>query len=134
MINFDDVTKENIKEHNSNQPEIPDHLWKILTIGGSESGKANSLLNLISQQPDIDKLYLSAKDPYTAKFQFLNNERESTGLKQLNDSKTFIEYSNDMDGIYKNLEEYNANKKRKILISFDHMIADMLNNKNLIQQ
>ena len=90
-------------------------------------------LSLEKQIPDIDKLYLSAKDPHKAKFQFLNNERKSTGLKQLNYSKTFIEYSNDMDGIYKNLEEYNANKKRKILISFDHMIADMLNNKNLIQ-
>ena len=56
---------------------------------------------------------------------------ESTGLKHLNDSKTVIEYSNDMDDIYKNIEEYNPNNKRKTLIIFDGMIADMLSNKTL---
>ena len=61
----------------------------------------------------------------------LINKRESTGLKCLNDSKAFIEYSNDMDNIYKNIEEYNPNKKRKILIVFDDMIAHMLSNKNV---
>ena len=55
MINFDDVTKENIKEHNPNWPEIPDHPYRILIIGGSGSRKANSLLNLINQQPNINK-------------------------------------------------------------------------------
>ena len=59
------------------------------------------------------------------------NKRESTGLKYLNDSKAFIEYSNDMDDIYKNIEECNPNKKQKILIVFDDMIADMLSNKKL---
>ena len=73
-------------------------------IGGSGSGKTNSLFNLINQQPDIDKIYLYAKDPYEAKYQLLINKRESTGLKYLNDSKAFIEYSNDMDDIYKNIE------------------------------
>ena len=61
-------------------------------------------------------------------------KRESTDLKHLNDSKVFIEYWNDMDGIYKNIEEYNRNKNRKILLPFDDMIADMLGNKNLIWQ
>ena len=61
----------------------------------------------------------------------LINKRDSTGFKYLNDSKAFIECSNDMDDIYKNIEEYNPNKKQKILIVFDDMIADMLNNKNL---
>ena len=61
----------------------------------------------------------------------LINKRERAGLKHLNDSKAFIEYSNDMDDIYKNIEEYNPNKKRKILIVFDDMIADMLSNKKL---
>ena len=67
------------------------------------------------------------KDPYEAKCQFLINKRESTGLKILKDSKAFIEYSNDMDDIYKNIEEYNPKKKKKckILIFFDDMIADM---------
>ena len=59
------------------------------------------------------------------------NKRESTGLKYLNDSITFIEYSNDMDDIYKNIEEYNSSKKRKILVVFDDMVADMLSNKKL---
>ena len=72
-----------------------------------------------------------AKDPYGANYQLLNNKRESIGIKHFNDSKAFIEYSNDMDDIYKNIEEYNPNKKRKILIVFDDMIADMLSNKKL---
>ena len=78
-----------------------------MIIGGSGSGKTNALLNLINHEPDIDKIYLYAKDPYEAKYQLLINKRESTGLKYLNDSKAFIEYSNDMDGIYQNFEEYN---------------------------
>ena len=67
MINFDHVTKENIKEHNPNWPNIPDHMNRILIIGGSGSRKANALFNLISQQPNNDKIYLYAKDPYKAK-------------------------------------------------------------------
>ena len=67
--------------------------------------KQNAFLTLISHKPDIDKIYLHAKDPYEAKYQLLINKRESTGLKYLNDSKDFIEYSNNMDNIYKNIEE-----------------------------
>ena len=118
MISFDDVTKQNIKEHNPNWPHFPDHPCRILIIEGSGSGKTNLLFNLINQQPDIEKSYLYAKDPYEAKYQFLINKRESTGLKHFNDSRNFIEYSNDIDGIYKNIEEYNRNKKHKILIVF----------------
>ena len=66
MINFDDVAKESIKEHNPNLPQNSDHPYKISIIGGSGSGKTNSLLNLIIHQPDIDKTYLNAKDPYEA--------------------------------------------------------------------
>ena len=62
------------------------------------------MFNLISQQPDIDKIYLYAKDPYEIKYKFLINKQKSAGLKHLNDSKAFMEYSNDMDGIYKNIE------------------------------
>ena len=62
-------------------------------------------------------------------YQFLINKRKNTGLRHFNDSRPFIEYSNDMDNIYKNIEEYNPNMKRKILIVFDDMIADMLSNK-----
>ena len=77
------------------------------------------------------KIYLYAKDPYKAKYQFLIHKKEGTGLKHFNDSKAFTEYSNDMNDIYKNIEDYNPNKKRKILIVSDDMIADMLSNKKL---
>ena len=129
IINFDDVTKESIKDHNPNLPQISDNSYSILVIGGSGSGKTNSLFNLINQQTNIDKMYSYTKDPYETKF--LIKKRESTNLKYFNDSKAFIEYSNDMDDIYKNIEEYNPNMKRKILIVFDDMIADMLSNKKL---
>ena len=98
-------------------------------MGNSGSGEKNSLFNLVNYQTDIDKIYLYAKDPYQAKYQFLISKQKSTGSKHLNDSKAFVEYSNDMDDIYKIIEEYNPNKKRKKLIVFDDMIADMLNNK-----
>ena len=111
MINFDDVTKENIKEHNQNWPQIPYHPCRISIIWGSGSGKINSSLNLRSQQPDIDKICLYAKNPYEAKYQFLINKWENAGVKQLNDSKAFIEYLNDMDEICVDIEEYNPNKK-----------------------
>ena len=65
---------------------------RISLVGGSGSGKANALLNLINHEPDIDKIYLYAKDPYEAKYQLLINKKESTGLNYLNDSKAFIEY------------------------------------------
>ena len=68
MINFDDATKENIKEFNPNWPQIPDHPYKLLIIRGPASGKTNSLFNLIKQQSDIDKIYLYAKDPYEINF------------------------------------------------------------------
>ena len=131
MFNFDYISKENIKEHNLKWPEIPNHPYRILIIGDSGSGKTNALLNLTDHKPDIDKIYLYAKDPYKAKYQLLTKKRESTGLKYLNDLKAFIEYSNDMDDIYKNIKEYNPNRKRKILIVFDDMISDMLSNKKL---
>ena len=89
------------------------------------------MLNLINNEPDIDNICLSAKDPSEAKYQLLTNKRKNTGLKYFNDSKDFIEYSFDTDDIYKNIEDYNPNKKRKTLIVFDNMIADMLSNKKL---
>ena len=131
MINFDDVIKEETKEYNPNWRQIPDHSYTILIMGDSGSGKTNSLFNLINQQPDIDKINLYAKDPYQAKYQFLIDKGKSTGLKYFHNSKAFIEYSNDMDNIYKNIEEYNSNKKHRVLIAFDDMIADMLSNKKL---
>ena len=117
------------KEHNPNWPEIPDHSYRTLIVGTSRSWKTNVLLNLIDHEPD--KNYLCAKDQYEAKYQLPIKKGRSAVLKYLNDLKAFIEYSNDMDGIYNIIEEYNPNKKRKILIVFDDVIADVLCNKRL---
>ena len=101
MINSDDYTNENKMNHNLKWPYIPDHPDRILLRGGSGSGKTNSLLKLINNQSDIDKIYLYAKDPYEAKYQYLINKRERVGLDHFNDPKAFIEYLNDMQCLQK---------------------------------
>ena len=111
-----------------NWPHIPDHSYRILIIRGSGSGKTNALLN---NQPDIDKICLYAKDPYETKYQHLINKFKKVGLAHFNDPKAFMEYSNDIQDVYKNIEDYNPNKKRKVLIVFHDMISDMINNKKL---
>ena len=95
------------------------------------SGKTTLLFNLIENQPDIDKIYLYAKNLYEAKYQYLINKREVVGINHFNDPKAFIDYSNDMHDVYKNIDEYNPDKENKILIVFDDMIADMIHNKKL---
>ena len=100
-------------------------------IGGSGSGKTNLLLNLIENQPDIDKIYLYAKDPYESKYQYLINKREGVGINHFNDPKAFIDYSNDMHNVYKNIGKYNLDKGIRILIVFDDMIVAMIHNKKL---
>ena len=72
-----------------------------------------------------------AKDIYEDKYQFLINKREKTGLRHFNDPKVFIKYSNDMRVIYRNSNNYNVNKENKMLIVFDDIITDMINNKKL---
>ena len=72
-----------------------------------------------------------AKDSYEAKYQYLINKREGVGIDHFNDPKAFIEYSNDMRDVYKNIDEYNPDKENKILIVFDNMIADTISNKKL---
>ena len=94
MINFDDIAKENTKEHNPNWPQILDQPYRILII-------LNSLFNVINQQLDIDKIHSYAKDPYEAKYQFLITKHEDVGTKHFNNSKAFIEYSNNMNDLYK---------------------------------
>ena len=89
------------------------------------------MLNLINNQPDIDKIYLYAKDPSEAKNQHLINKFEKVRLGHFNDPRAFVEYLNDMQDIYKKIENYNPNKKRKVLIVFDDMIANMINYKRL---
>ena len=75
MINFDNYTNENKPQHNLKLPYFPDRPYRILIVGGSGSGKTNTLLKLINNQPDIDKIYLYAKDPYEVKYQNLINKR-----------------------------------------------------------
>ena len=129
MINLDSIINENNEEHNEKWPYIPDHPYRILIIGGSGSGKTNTLLNLINEQKDIDKIYLYAKDLSEPKYEYLIKNRENAGIKHLNDSKAFIECSNTMNDIYENIDDYNPNRKRKILIIFDDMIIDVMTNK-----
>ena len=129
MINFDNYVGENRADHNRNWPYTPDHSYRILIIGGSR--KTHVLLNLINNQLDIDKIYLYAKDPYEVKYQYLINKHEKVGIDHLDDPKAFIEYSNDMRDVYKNINEYNPDKENKILIVFDDIIADMTSNKKL---
>ena len=90
MINFDEYVNENKIGHNKNWPYIPNHPYRILIVGGSGSGKTNVLLNLIEIQSDIDKIYLYAKDPYGAKYEYLINKRESVAINHFNDPKAFI--------------------------------------------
>ena len=108
----------------------------MLIIGGSGLEKPNALLNLISHQPDINKICLYAKGPYKAKYQFLINKSEKESLEHYNDPKAFIEYSNDikMQDVYKNIDEYNPGKERKALTVFDDMIADIIDNKKYLSE
>ena len=85
----------------------------------------NKCIIKFHKQSDIDKIC------FYAKYQYLINKREKVGLKHYDDPKAFTEYSNDMEDVYKNIEEYNPGKKRKVLIVFDDLIPDMINNKKL---
>ena len=113
MFNLDAITNENNKDHNKKWPD------RMLIIGPSGSGKTNALLNLIQQDNDslIDKIYLYAKDLSEPKYQFLINKCEDAGIKNLNDPSAFIEYSNTMDDVYNNTDNYNLRRKRKIPIT-----------------
>ena len=110
MTNFDGYTNENKTEHNPKWPYIPDHPQRVLIIESSGVGKIYALLNLIKNQPEIEKNYLYVKDPYEVKYEYLINKREKVGLKH-------YEYSNDMQDIYKNFDECNLGKKCIIMIN-----------------
>ena len=86
---------------------------------------------MIENQSDIDKIYLYAKDPYESKYQYLINKREGLSINHFNDPKVFIDYSNDMHEVYKNIDDSNPDKENKILIDFDYMIVDMIHNQKL---
>ena len=129
MINLDSIVNDKNEKHNDKWPYIPDHPYRILIIGGPGSGKTNTLLNLMNEQRDIDKIYLYAKDLNESKYEHLIKNRENVGIKHLNNPKAFIECSNTMDNVYENIDGYNPTRKRNILIVFDDMIADIMTNK-----
>ena len=126
MLNLDNIV--------SNKNENKDNNWpfRMLIIGPSGSGKTNTLLHLIqnlNKTTPIDKIYLYAKDLTEPKYEFLINNRKNAGIKHFNDSTAFIEYSNDMDDVFTNIDDYNKKRKRKVLIVFDDMIADIMSSK-----
>ena len=126
MINLENITSKNNEEHNEHN-----HPHRILIIGGSRSGKTNTLLNLIKEQDVIDKIYLYAKNLNKSKYEFLIKKHENVGIKHCNNPNTFVKYSNTIDDVFKNIDDYNPNSKRKILIVFNDMIADIMRNKRL---
>ena len=126
MINFDEITGTQNQNHNPEWPYIPDHPHRVLIVGGSGSGKTNALLNMLSHQNDIDKIYLYVKDPYEDKYQYLIKKREDVGRKHFQNPQAFIEYSSHIDDVFPDINEYNPNKNRKIVTVFDDMIAEKL--------
>ena len=111
-------------------PYVPDHLYRTLIVGDYGSGKTNALLNLISQQPGIDKICLYAKDPHKPRYKLLIKRRKDVGKKHYHDSKAFIEYSNTRNDVCNNIKDHNPNRMRKIFIVFGNMIADISTIKN----
>ena len=105
----------------------------MLIIKPSGSGKTNTLLNLIQKQDNdnlFEKISLYTKKLSEPKYRFLINKREDARIKHLNDSSAFTEYSNTMNDVYNNIDDHNTKRKRKVVIGFDVMIADIMANKN----
>ena len=129
MLNLDDITNENNKEHNDKMAIYSRSFVQNFGNWWFWIRKTNALLNLISQQDDIDRIYLYAKELSETKHEVLIKKRENVGIKHLNDSNAFIECSNTMDDVYENIDDYKPNRQKKILIVFDDMIADIMSNK-----
>ena len=127
MLNLDSIVS------NKNTSSSEDNNWpfRMLIIGPSGSGKTNTSLHLINNLHPIDTIYLYAKDIHEPKYEYLINKREQGGIKNLNDPHAFIEYSDEMNDILDDINDYNKNRDKKVLIVFDDMIADIEYNKNL---
>ena len=135
MLNLDSiVSKKNMSSSEdttgSRSSERNNWPFRMLIIGPSGSGKTNTLLHLINNLYPIDKIYLYATDIHEPKYEFLINKREQAGMKNLNDPHAFIEYSDDMNDVLDDINDYNKNRDKKVLIVFDDMIADIEYNKN----
>ena len=126
MSDLNTITNEN----NEKRSYIPDHPYRILIIEGSKSEKTNSLINLINEQNDIDKIYLYAKDLREPWYEYLIKKRKNAEIKDFNDLNALIECSNTLDDVYENIDDYNPSRKRKILIVFGDIIPDVKSNKN----
>ena len=103
-----------------------------MIIGGSASAKTYTLLNLIKEQDYndvIDKIYLYARDLSGPKYEYLIKKREDAGIKDVNNRNAFIVCSNTINDVYKDIDNYNPKRDKKILIVFDDMIADIMTNK-----
>ena len=132
MLNLDNIVSnknENKDTTGSSSSECNNWPLRMLIIGPSGSGKTNTLLHFINNLHPIDKIYLYAKDLHEPKYEYLINKREQAGIKNLNDSHAFIEYSNDMNDVVDDINNYNENRDKKVLIVFDDMIADIEYNK-----
>ena len=133
MLNLDNIVSnknENKDTAGSSSSERNNWPFRMLIIGPSGSGKTNTLLHLINNLHPIDKVYLYAKDINEPKYEYLINKREQAGIKNLNDPHAFIEYSDDIDGVLDDINNYNKNRDKKVLIVFDDMIANIEYNKN----
>ena len=113
-----------------NSSERSNWSFRMLIIGPSGSAKTNTLLHLINNLHPIDKIYLYAENLHEPKYEYLINKREQAGIKNLNDPHAFIEYSDDMNDMLDDINIYNENRDKKVLLVFDDMIADIEYNKN----
>ena len=134
MINLDSITNKNKKEHNEKWSYIPDHLYRVIIVGCSGSGKTNTFLDLIKEQDYHDviyKIYLHARDLSQPKYKFWIKKREDAGIKHVNNPNAFIVCSNTIGDFYEDIDNYNPKREKKVLIVFDDMIAYIMGSKKV---
>ena len=125
IFNFDNITE---KDNNKDWP------YRKLVIGPSGSAKTNYILNSIQRDNNIiDKIYLYAKDLEKPKYKLLKDKREKSGINFNNDLNAFLEYSNPMDDILSDIEDYYKKRKRKVLIIFNDMISHVMSDEKAQQ-
>ena len=115
ILNLDNI----VSNKNTSSSERNNWPFRMLIIGPSDSGKTNTLLHLINNLHPIDKIYLYAKDIHKPKYEYLINKREQAGLNNLNDRHAFIEYSDNMNDVLDDINNYNKNRDKKVLIVSD---------------